>query len=595
MEAMRTAACGALCLDDAGDEHVVCGWVNVRRDHGGVIFIDLRDHSGMVQVVFEPSNADAFSIAEAIRPEHVVRVTGSVRPRPGETANKNLPTGDIEILANGIEHLNSARSPAFYPDDEEVTEDTRLEHRLLHLRSTSMQSILRTRHKMAAKVRNALDAEGFVEIETPLLTKSTPEGARDYLVPARVQQGHFYALPQSPQLFKQVIVAGGFERYYQFARCFRDEDLRSGRQPEFTQIDVEMAFVGVEEVIEAAEKVVNAAWVGASMEELGSVPRMGYDEAMSRYGCDSPDLSVDLELQDVKDIADGCGFKVLAEPAAQDEARVVALNAPGGSTLSRKQIDELTDFVRKLGAGGLAYLKVDSPGNGISGVSSPIAKFLGDDVVDKMTQRCGSKAGDIVFFGAGETDVVNGYMAPLRVEIGRLLGIVKEGSFPVWIVDFPLYLKDRDSGALTSVHHPFTAPKRDAVEKLLAGEQLTSIKSDSYDLVINGVELGGGSIRIHESRVQLAALSALGIEEQEAQSKFGFLMDALNSGAPPHGGFALGFDRMVAMAVGAPSIRDVIAFPKTQRGVCRFTDAPQPVGATQLNELGLTLSKKPKA
>ncbi len=595
MGTYRTKGCGEFRAGDAGGEHTACGWVNTRRDHGGVIFLDLRDSSGLVQVVCEPGNEGAFSLAESLRPEHVVRVTGKVRPRPGETANEKLPTGAVELVAETIDRLNSARTPAFHPDDEEVTEDTRLEHRLMHLRSERMQRNLRVRHGMASAVRRALDEQGFIEVETPMLTKSTPEGARDFLVPSRSQPGWFYALPQSPQLFKQVIVAGGFERYYQFARCFRDEDLRSGRQPEFTQVDVEMAFAGSGEIIGVAESAVSAAWQAAGLEPLGDVPRMPYDEAMAKYGCDAPDLSVALELVDVRDLTEGCGFKVFAEPSAQEGTRVVALNAPGGATLSRKQIDELTDFARKLGAGGLAYLRVDAPGKGVDGVTSPIAKFLGDDVVNAITERCGCGEGDTVFFGAGPAAAVNDYMAPVRVEVARLLGLKKDGSFPVWIVDFPLFVTDRETGALASVHHPFTAPTAEHRERLLAGEDLTGIKSDSYDLVVNGVELGGGSIRIHEPEVQLAALAALGIDKGAAEEKFGFLLETLSLGAPPHGGFAMGFDRMVAMAVGAPSIRDVIAFPKTQRGQCRFTGAPQPVGAVQLNELGLALAKKPKA
>lgn len=595
MGSLRDITCGALRAKDAETTTRVCGWVHSRRDHGGVIFLDLRDHTGLVQVVCEPAQAEAFACADQLRPEHVIQANGKVRLRPDDTANQELPTGAIEIVAVTIELLNAAVTPPFQPDDPEVTEDTQLEHRVIHLRSQAMQHNLRTRHRMSQAVRQALEANTFIEVETPSLTKSTPEGARDFLVPARHQQGHFYALPQSPQLFKQVLIAGGIDRYFQFARCFRDEDLRAGRQPEFTQVDIEMAFVTEDDVIALATEVVEAAFTAADWPALGTIPSLSYADAMRDYGCDAPDLSIDMQLVDVLDEVRDCGFKVFAEPAALPDSRVTALRAPGGGSLSRKQIDDLTDYVRKLGAGGLAYLKINEPNKGIAGVSSPIAKFLGDDVVDRIVTKCAAGAGDIVFFGAGPVHVVNGYLAPLRVKLGHDLKLAQAGLFPVWIKDFPLFVRDPDTKALLCPHHPFTAPAQCDVDALLAGGRLEELQSRAYDLVLNGVELGGGSIRIHQPQVQLAALAAIGIDKAEAHNQFGFLLDTLAQGTPPHGGIAFGLDRLVAIALKEESIRAVIAFPKTQRGQCLFTAAPQPVSSVQLSELGLAMQRKDSA
>ncbi len=592
MGSLRSITCGSLGTSHVGDTASVCGWVNSRRDHGGVIFIDLRDHTGLVQLVFEPSLSHEFTIAENLRPEYVVQVVGKVRLRPKDTANPNLPTGEIEIFVEKINVLNQTISIPFHPEDSEVTEDTRLKHRVMHLRSSAMQNNLRVRHRMMTRVRTVLDQAGFIEVETPILTCSTPEGARDFLVPSRNHPGNFYALPQSPQLFKQVLIAGGTDRYYQMPRCFRDEDLRAGRQPEFTQIDMELAFATESDVIQTAEQVVRAAWQAADLEVLGDIPQLSYANAMQDYGCDAPDLSVDLKLVDVIDLVQTCEFQVFSGPAKQKNSRVVALNAPGANKLTRKNIDDLTDYVRSLGAKGLAYIKVNEPQQGAAGVTSPIAKFLDDQLIDAMVERCKSKAGDVIFFGAGPAAAVNGYMAPLRVKLGRQLKLRKPGFWPVWVINFPLFEQDAETGRIAAVHHPFTAPNDVDTAKLLAGEDLLELKSRAYDLVINGQELGGGSIRIHQPQVQLAALEALGMDSSSAETNFGFLLDTLRQGTPPHGGIAFGFDRMVALAVGASSIREVIAFPKSQSGLCPFTNAPATVSRLQLAELHLELHKK---
>lgn len=587
----RTCYCGELTAKHLDKKVTLGGWVASNRDHGGVAFVDLRDHTGIVQVVFEAK------FGKHLRPEQIVMVRGLVRKRPADTANPRLPTGELEVLAENHLLPSAAQTPVFLPDDAEAGEEARLSHRILHLRSRSMQNNLRLRHRMLHAIRKNLEGQRFLEVETPILTLATPEGARDFLVPSRTQQGSFYALPQSPQLFKQMLMAGGIDRYYQVARCFRDEDLRAGRQPEFTQIDLEMSFVTAEGVMKAGESLVGAAFREAGIElakseNEGKVPEISYDDAMRRFGSDAPHLGIELELIDIKDAVQGCDFKVFAKPASQDGSRVVALPVPGGAKLSRKQIDELTEFAQKLGAGGLAWMKIDEPSRGAAGVSSPIAKFLGDKVVDDIIERTKAKAGDVIFFGAGDAKAVNGYMGPVRVRIGEIMDIIKPGLWPVWITDFPLFERDASTGKLHSMHHPFTAPKFGLPSDK---EQVEHTESQAYDLVINGIELGGGSIRIHDPKMQIKVLQRLGIDAQEAERKFGFLLETLRIGAPPHGGLAFGFDRMVAMAAGAESIRDVIAFPKTQSGQCPLTKAPQPADDEQLRELGLRTAKPKKS
>lgn len=579
----RTCYCGEVTAEHLDKEVSLCGWVASNRDHGGVAFVDLRDHTGIVQVVFEAK------FGKLLRPEQIVAVRGRVRKRPADTVNPNLPTGELEVLAQGQTHSSQHKTPVFLPDDKETGEEARLTHRILHLRSRNMQHNLRLRHRMLQAIRKTLEEQRFLEVETPILTLATPEGARDYLVPSRTHQSSFYALPQSPQLFKQMLMAGGIDRYYQVARCFRDEDLRAGRQPEFTQIDLEMSFVIAKDVMAAGESMVRAAFAAGEL-ELGEVPELCYNDAMSRFGSDAPHLGIDLELVDIKDAVQGCDFKVFAKPASHDGSRVVALPVPDGAKLSRKQIDELTEFAQKLGAGGLAWMKVNDPGHGAEGVNSPIAKFLGDEVVNAITERTKAKAGDVIFFGAGDAKAVNDYMGPVRVRLGEIMDIIKPGLWPVWITEFPLFEYDASADKLHSMHHPFTAP----MGMIATRDQAKRAKSQAYDLVINGIELGGGSIRIHDARLQSDILQWMGIEEEEAERKFGFLLETLRIGAPRHGGLAFGFDRMVAMAAGTESIRDVIAFPKTQSGQCPLTKAPQPAEAEQLRELGLRTAKPKK-
>ena len=579
----RTCYCGEVTAEHLDKEVSLCGWVASNRDHGGVAFVDLRDHTGIIQVVFEAK------FGKLLRPEQIVAVRGRVRKRPADTVNPNLPTGELEVLAQGQTHSSQHKTPVFLPDDKETGEEARLTHRILHLRSRNMQHNLRLRHRMLQAIRKTLEEQRFLEVETPILTLATPEGARDYLVPSRTHQSSFYALPQSPQLFKQMLMAGGIDRYYQVARCFRDEDLRAGRQPEFTQIDLEMSFVIAKDVMAAGESMVRAAFAAGEL-ELGEVPELCYDDAMRRFGSDAPHLGIDLELVDIKDAVQGCDFKVFAKPASQDGSRVVALPVPDGAKLSRKQIDELTEFAQKLGAGGLAWMKVNDPGHGAEGVNSPIAKFLGDEVVNAITERTKAKAGDVIFFGAGDAKAVNDYMGPVRVRLGEIMDIIKPGLWPVWITEFPLFEYDASTDKLHSMHHPFTAP----MGMIATRDEAKRAKSQAYDLVINGIELGGGSIRIHDARLQSDILQWMGIEEEEAERKFGFLLETLRIGAPRHGGLAFGFDRMVAMAAGTESIRDVIAFPKTQSGQCPLTKAPQPADDEQLRELGLRTAKPKK-
>ena len=568
----------------------VAGWAHRRRDHGGVIFIDLRDASGLLQVVVDPDARDAFKLADTVRNEHVLSVTAKVRRRPQGTVNPDLVTGQVEVYATDITLLNRAEALPFQLDENDVGEATKLKYRYLDLRRPVMQDALRLRHKVTRNVRRFLDEEGFVDIETPILTRSTPEGARDYLVPSRVHAGQFFALPQSPQLFKQLLMVSGFERYYQVARCFRDEDLRADRQPEFTQLDIEMSFMDENGIIALMERMIVELFRDVLDVELpGSFPRISYSEALERFGIDRPDLRIPLELIGVTDLMKEVEFKVFAVPANADDGRVAALLVPGGGSLSRQQIDQYTEFVAQYGARGLAYIKVNDLAAGTEGLQSPILKFLPDDVTASLMEATGAADGDLVFFGADKARVVNDSLGALRIRLGHDLDLVEAGWRPLWVVDFPMFEKDDDSGRWQSLHHPFTAPREDHVGLLAQDPGATM--SRAYDLVLNGTELGGGSIRIHKPDIQRSVFDALGIGEAEAEEKFGFLLDALRYGAPPHGGIAFGIDRIVAMMANVESIRDVIAFPKTQRASCLLTDAPANVDALQLRDLHIRLRK----
>lgn len=588
---MRTHYCGEVKQDSIDKTVTINGWVHNRRDHGGVIFLDIRDRSGLVQVVFEPENADIFKKAETLRHEFVIQATGSVRMRPDGMINKNMPTGHIEILGLELIIHNRSETPAFLPDEHQsVGEETRLRHRFMDLRRPEMQQKLMVRHDVIKSMRNYLNDKGFLDIETPMLTKATPEGARDYLVPSRTNPGQFYALPQSPQLFKQMLMISGFDKYYQIVRCFRDEDLRADRQPEFTQLDVETSFMdeqGIQDEMEAMMVKVFADAKGIELER--PFLRMTYEEAMRRYGSDKPDLRIDLELVDVADLMTEVDFKVFSAPAKDDSCRVVALKLPNGCELSRKNLDDYAKFVGNYGAKGLAYIKVNSRAEGMSGLQSPILKFLPEDVVTHILDRVEATDGDVVFFGADKTKVVNDAMGALRVKLGHDRGLVGEGWKFLWVIDWPMFEKDEE-GALHALHHPFTAPSNDSVEELLANPE--NSLSRGYDMVLNGFEIGGGSIRIHKQELQSAVFKLLGIEAQEAQDKFGFLLDALKCGCPPHGGIAFGIDRIAMILTDSPSIRDVIAFPKTQSGSCLLTQAPASVSPAQLTELNIALKKK---
>ncbi|HCK76633.1 MAG TPA: aspartate--tRNA ligase [Gammaproteobacteria bacterium] len=567
----------------------LCGWVQRRRDHGGVIFIDLRDRSGLVQVVFDPDRAGPFGIAESVRSEYVLQVSGRVRMRPEGTLNPGLPTGTIELLGLEITVLNSAEPLPFPIEDPDTGEALRLRYRYLDLRSDRMQRNLRLRHQVIRALRGYLDDREFVEMETPVLTRSTPEGARDYLVPSRVHPGQFFALPQSPQLFKQLLMVSGFERYYQIARCFRDEDLRADRQPEFTQLDIEMSFVDENDIIATMEKMVRSVFSDVLSVILPDpLPRLTYAEAMQRFGTDRPDLRIPLELVDIADLMIDVEFKVFAGPAMTPGSRVAVLRVPGGAMLSRQQIDTYTELVKQFGAGGLAYIKVNQIANGVNGLQSPILKFLPDDVVQQVLQRCAAEDGDLLFFGADRARIVNDALSGLRIRLGHDLGLVADGWQPLWVVEFPLLEEDPEARRWVALHHPFTAPHPDDVQLLESDPG--AVRSRAYDLVLNGTEIGGGSIRIHQSSVQQQVFAALGLDEEQAKTQFGFLLDALRFGAPPHGGIAFGIDRIVSMAAGEESIRDVIAFPKTQKASCLLTDAPGDVDAQQMRELGLRLS-----
>ncbi len=587
---LRNTLCGELTAAAVDQEVRLCGWVQRRRDHGGVIFIDLRDRSGMVQVVFDPDRAEQFALAETVRNEYVLQISGRVRSRPDGTRNADLPTGEIEVLGLELVVLNSSEPLPFQIDDPDTSEAVRLRYRYLDLRSERMQRNLRLRHQFIRAVRQYLDQRDFVEMETPVLTRSTPEGARDYLVPSRVHPGQFFALPQSPQLFKQLLMISGFERYYQIARCFRDEDLRADRQPEFTQLDIEMSFIDESAIIELMEGMIRTVFAETlSINLPDPFPRLTYAEAVRRFGTDRPDLRIPLELVDVADLMQDVEFKVFSTPARSNGCRVAVLRVPGGGALSRQQIDGYTDLVKQFGAGGLAYIKVNQIDQGPEGLQSPILKFMPEAVVQEVLNRCGATDGDILFFGADHTRVVNDALSALRIRLGHDLGLVEDGWQPMWVVEFPLLEEDPEAGRWVSLHHPFTAPHPDDLSAMATDPG--NVRSRAYDMVLNGTEIGGGSIRIHQSEVQQQVFSALGFDEQEAKARFGFLLDALRFGAPPHGGIAFGIDRIVSMVAGEDSIRDVIAFPKTQRASCLLTEAPGDVDLEQLRELGLRVNK----
>ena len=591
---MRTHYCGHVDEALLDQEIDVCGWVNRRRDHGGVIFVDLRDREGILQVVFDPDYRGCFQLAESVRNEHVLRIKGRVRRRPESTENTNMATGMVELLAFELEVLNRAKTPAFQLDDEDVSEELRLRYRYLDLRRPQMQEKMRLRAQVTRQLRQFLDNHGFLEMETPMLTKATPEGARDYLVPSRTHQGKFFALPQSPQLFKQLLMISGMDRYYQIVRCFRDEDLRADRQPEFTQLDIETSFMDEEAIMGLIEEMVRDVFVHVLEQPLHDpFPRMTYEEAMLRFGVDKPDLRIPLELTDLRDIMQNVDFKVFAQAAKDPKSRVAALRVPKGGELTRKEIDDYTQYVGIYGAKGLAYIKVNDVAKGREGLQSPIVKFLPDEALTALIERTGSENGDLIFFGAGSAKVVNESLGALRVKLGHDLEMVEHGWRPLWVVDFPMFEWDDKEQRWTSLHHPFTAVKEEHLEMLEAEPQ--NCLSRAYDLVLNGSEIGGGSIRIFRSEIQAKVLKLLGISDEEAQSKFGFLLEALSSGCPPHGGLAFGLDRLVMLMTGSSSIRDVMAFPKTQSANCLLTEAPSAVGERQLRETGIRLRKPPKA
>jgi aspartyl-tRNA synthetase len=583
---MRSHACGAVNESLIGQSVTLCGWAHRRRDHGGVIFVDLRDREGLVQVVFDPDRQEAFARAEGVRSEFVLRVTGQVRARPAGTENPHLPTGKVEVLAAELEILNRADALPFQLDEDGLSEPVRLRHRYLDLRRDFMQRNLRLRAQIVQALRRHLEDRSFLEIETPMLTKSTPEGARDYLVPSRTHPGQFFALPQSPQLFKQLLMMSGFERYYQFARCFRDEDLRADRQPEFTQLDIETSFLDEQGVTSMMEEMIRHLFKMVLNVELPNpFPRLSYAEAMRRYASDKPDLRIPLELVDVADLVKGCDFKVFAGPANNPAGRVAALRVPKGGELSRSQIDEYTAYVGQFGAKGLAYIKVNDAAKGRDGLQSPILKFLSDDAIKGILERTGAQTGDLIFFGADTAKVVNDALGALRLKLGTELGLASSEWKPLWVVDFPMFEFDPEAKRFVALHHPFTAPRNE--DEPLVDMDPANVRARAYDMVLNGSEIGGGSIRIHRTELQSRVFATLGIEAEEANAKFGFLLEALKFGAPPHGGIAFGIDRICALMAGVESIRDVIAFPKTQKASCLLTDAPSIVDEKQLRELSI--------
>jgi aspartyl-tRNA synthetase, bacterial type len=585
---MRSIYCGQVTSSHVDQTVTLCGWVHRRRDLGGLIFIDMRDREGIIQVFFDPDQPEAFALASELRNEFCIRVTGTVRARPESQINKDMATGEVEVFAHGLEIIN--RSEALPLDFNQTnTEEQRLKYRYLDLRRPEMAASLKTRARITSFVRRYMDEHGFLDIETPMLTKATPEGARDYLVPSRVHKGKFYALPQSPQLFKQLLMMSGFDRYYQIVKCFRDEDLRADRQPEFTQIDVETSFLNADQVRELMENMIRGLWQNVIGVDLGQFPIMTFDEAMRRYGSDKPDLRNPMEMVDVADLLKEVAFAVFAGPANDPKGRVAALRVPGGAQLSRKQIDEYTQFVAIYGAKGLAWMKVNQAANGLEGVQSPVAKFLNDEIVREILRRTGAQDGDIIFFGADSKKVVCDAIGALRLKLGRDLDLVENCWKPLWVVDFPMFEEDGEGG-VTAMHHPFTAPK-DFTPEQLEADPLAAY-ANAYDMVINGYEVGGGSVRIHRSEMQQTVFRAIGISEAEQKEKFGFLLDALKFGTPPHAGLAFGLDRLTMLLIGSDNIRDVIAFPKTTAAACLMTDAPSFANQQQLGELAIQTTVK---